>query len=203
VSRATVTLERTRARRVSRTVRLLAVGGVAVGALALAGCGAGQVAQTAEQVAAVGGAGVTVGDLAIRNAEIDFPAGLSGKGPVVRAGGSAQVSMTMVNSGNTPDRLLSASSPAGSGVTLSGEQTLSPQLALVAGNQGSVADLPGAKRITVQITGLREDVVAGRTYPLVLTFANAGKVQIDLPVALPSAQRVDEAPTAEGEGGGH
>jgi periplasmic copper chaperone A len=201
VSRATVTTERSRARRASRTVRLLAVGGVAVAGLALAGCGAGQIAQTSQQVAAVGGANAGAGYVAVRNAEIAYPAGMAPSAAAHRAGGTAEVEMTIVNTGNTADRLLSASSAAGSGVTLTGEQNLAPQLALVAGDQSS-ANLPGTKKLTVEITGLREDILSGRTYPLTLTFANAGNVVLDLPVALPTAPRQDQAPE-KAEGGGH
>ncbi|GAA1839642.1 hypothetical protein GCM10009836_18520 [Pseudonocardia ailaonensis] len=197
MSRAIVTPERSRARRGSRTVRLLAAGGVAVAALALAGCGAGQIAQTSLQVSAVGGANGTTGFVAVRNAEIAFPAGVTNSGAAYRTGGTAPVAMTIVNTGNTSDRLLSASSPAGS-VTVTGEQNLSPQLSLVSGDQGSTS-VPGTKRFTIEITGLREDVLSGRTYPLTLTFANAGNVQVDLPVALPSTPRQDQP----AEGGGH
>ncbi|GAA4699990.1 hypothetical protein GCM10023215_43350 [Pseudonocardia yuanmonensis] len=178
--------------------KVLAVGTAAAGALLLSGCGAGQIAQTAEQVAAVGGTGGTVGDVAVRNAEIAWPGGLAPTGAVYPKGGEALVEMVIVNDGATTDRLLSASSEAGTQVVVTGEQVLAPQLPLVAGDQGDVAAIPGAKRITMQIAGLRDDVVAGRTYPLTLVFERAGRLTVDLPVANPTAPRQDEAPPAEG-----
>ncbi|GAA4535767.1 copper chaperone PCu(A)C [Pseudonocardia xishanensis] len=186
----------------ARLVRVLgAVSAVAVAGAALAGCGAGQQAQTAQQVAAVAGASASAGDIAVRNAEIAYPSGLSPEAAIYRAGGTAPVALTIVNQGARTDRLLSASSPAGGTVTLTGEQTLAPALAVVSGSQDDLAALPGAKQLTIEITGLREDILSGRTYPLVLNFQNAGRVEVGLPVASPTVPRVDEAPA--GEGGGH
>jgi len=179
-----------------RVLRVLAAVGVA--GLALAGCGAGQQAQTSQQVAAVGGASASAGDIAVRNAEIAFPAGLSPQGSLYRSGGTAPVELTIVNQGAQTDRLLSASSPAGGTVRISGEQTVAPALALVAGDQGDPAALPGAKKVTIEITGLREDIVGGRVYPLVLNFQNAGRVEIGLPVATAETPRVDQRPAGEG-----
>jgi copper(I)-binding protein len=183
--------------------KVLAVGTAATGALLLSGCGAGQLAQTSEQVAAVGGTGGVVGDVAVRNAEIAWPAGLAPTGAVYRKGGEALVEMVIVNDGGAADRIVSASSEAGSQVVVTGEQVLAPQLPLVAGDEGDVSAIPGAKRITVQIAGLREDVVAGRTYPLTLVFEKAGPLTVDLPVAVPTVPRQDEAPAERAGEGGH
>jgi len=186
----------------ARLLRVLgAACAVVVAGVALAGCGAGQQAQTAQQVAAVAGASATAGDIAVRNAEIAYPDGLSPEAAIYRSGGTAPVLLTIVNEGAQTDRLLSATSPAGGTVTLTGEQTLAPALALVSGPQDDVAALPGAKQLTIEISGLREDILSGRTYPLVLNFQNAGRLEVGLPVASPTAPRVDEV--SEGEGGGH
>jgi copper(I)-binding protein len=48
---------------------------------------------------------------------------------------------------------------------------------------------PGAGHIV--LTGLREDVQAGLTYPLILTFERAGEVRFDVPVANPDTLRED------------
>ncbi|GAA2856823.1 hypothetical protein GCM10010472_12720 [Pseudonocardia halophobica] len=183
--------------------KVLAAGTAAAGALLLSGCGAGQVAQTAEQVAAVGGTGGVVGDVAVRNAEIAWPTGLAPTGAVYQKGGQALVEMIIVNDGGAADRLVSASSEAGTQVVVTGEQVLAPQLPLVAGDEGDVAAIPGAKRITVEIAGLRDDVVAGRTYPLTLVFEKAGRLTVDLPVANPTTPRQDEAPAEGAAEGGH
>lgn len=93
--------------------------GALIGAVALAGCGAGQLAATAGQVAAVGGANATVGQIAVRDAAIAFD-GPAADGTAYQVGGSAPLSMTIVNQGAQPDRLVSVSSPVASAVEVGG-----------------------------------------------------------------------------------
>ena len=102
-----------------RPARAAAVVGALIGAVALAGCGAGQVAQTAEQVAAVGGANATVGPIAVRNAEFEFDGPVEGAF-VYPVRGNAPLEMFIVNSGATADRLIAASSPVAESVQISG-----------------------------------------------------------------------------------
>ncbi|SDF83943.1 copper chaperone PCu(A)C [Pseudonocardia oroxyli] len=194
MSRASLVDRATTQRTPARLVRVLAA--VAVAGVALAGCGAGMQAQTSQQVAAVAGASANGGGIAVRNAEIAYPGGLSPEAAIYPVGGVAPVEMVIVNQGAQTDRLVSATSPAGT-VTITGEQTVAPDISLVA---GQVAGVPGGKQVTIEITGLREDILSGRTYPLVLTFEKAGRVEVGLPVASPTVARVDQAP--EG-GGGH
>ncbi len=96
-----------------------AVGAAAIGALVLAGCGAGQITQTDTQVAAVGGANATVGDIAVRNAEFEYDTSAVGA-DIYPVGGSAPIQMSIVNFGSDADRLLAASSPAATSVQISG-----------------------------------------------------------------------------------
>lgn len=101
-----------------RTLRIrptAAVAGAVLGAVVLAGCGAGQVSQTARQVSAVDGANVTVGSIAVRNAQ--FVLGEDADAAVAYPrGSSAPLQMTIVNTGGTADELVSVSSPiAGNG----------------------------------------------------------------------------------------
>lgn len=118
-----------------RPARVALVAGAVVGALALAGCGAGQISQTADQVAAVSGANVTEAQLAIRNAEIEYPATATQSIALYRAGADAPLSMTIVNESDLPDRLISASSPVAGSVQLVGDTLLPSQKALVLGGQ--------------------------------------------------------------------
>lgn len=96
-----------------------AVIGALIGAVALAGCGAGQIAATAGQVTAVGGANATAGQIAVRNAAVAFD-GPAAAGAAHEAGGSAPLTMSIVNQGTEADRLLSASSPVASAVEIAG-----------------------------------------------------------------------------------
>ncbi|MFC4946793.1 hypothetical protein [Pseudonocardia sp. GCM10023141] len=112
----------------SRTLRIRPTGaaaiiGVVFGAVALAGCGAGQITQTSSQVAGVGGASATVGRLAIRNAEIDFPTNATDGNKYV-AGSSAPLRLTIVNGGGQDDQLVSASSPVAASVLVTGDSTI-------------------------------------------------------------------------------
>jgi periplasmic copper chaperone A len=178
------------------SLRVLLAAGAVVGALALAGCGAGQQAQTSQQVAAVGGASGTAGQVAIRNAEIAYPGTLA-DGPAHEAGGNAVVEMTIVNGAATADRIQSITSTVGP-VQVIGDAALEPQLAVVSGNLGDPAALPGTKKITVEITGLTQDILSGRTYPLTFRFQNGGTTTVDVPVATSTTPREDQAPEAEG-----
>ena len=96
-------VSRTVSRSVSSPRVVLAVGAV-VGALALAGCGAGQITQTSSQVSGVGGASANVGQIAIREAAFAFTG--NGKTAVIYPpGGTAPLTMTVVNFGAQDDKL--------------------------------------------------------------------------------------------------
>jgi copper(I)-binding protein len=193
------TTSRSRAPR--RTARIALAGGVALGAVLLAGCGAGQQAQTSEQVAAVGGANADAGNILIRNAEIAYPKSIPSSADIYPVGGTAPVEMTIVNQGESADRLVSATSPLGS-VRIEGDGSLPPQRAIVVSPDESAPKTPGATRIKMEITGLREPIRSGLEYPLVLSFQQAGQVTVPLPVAPPEVPRSDEPVKAAG-GGGH
>ena len=96
------------------TSRSVLAGLVVVGGLALAGCGAGQIAQTAQQKPTVDGQMAQVGPIAIRDAALEYPAG-----GVYERGSDARLRMVVVNTGIAPDTLVSASSPVATDVTIS------------------------------------------------------------------------------------
>lgn len=123
---------------------VLLIGAVA-GAVALAGCAAGQVAQTAYQANNGGGADVNVGGLLVRGAQITFPAEAEG-GAVYRAGGNAPVQLRLINQGTVDDRILSASSPVAASVQITGPTDLPTGVSMVVGaeNQLGGQTTPGA-----------------------------------------------------------
>jgi copper(I)-binding protein len=115
---------------VSRTPRFRPIGavvatGAVLGALALAGCGAGQVTQTSTQVPAVVGANAGVGAIVVRDAFIEFGEQPQGANIYPR-GGAAPLKMSIVNTGIQPDRLVSASSPAAASVAITGDAEVPP-----------------------------------------------------------------------------
>ena len=114
----------------SRTPRFRPTGalvatGAVLGALALAGCGAGQITQTSSQVPAVAGANAGVGAVVVRDAYIEFSEQAQGANIYPR-GGAAPLKMSIVNTGIQPDRLVSASSPAAASVAISGDAEVPP-----------------------------------------------------------------------------
>lgn len=157
--------------------------GALIGFLTLTGCGAGQVAGTAGQVAAVTGSNVTVGSIAVRDAVIVFGEQVEGDAVYAR-GAAAPLSMTIVNQGADADRIVGASSPWASGVTVAGTRD-------VPGGRALVVEDGSGTRIT--LTGLLDDVRAGLSYEVVLTFERAGEVTLQVPVGGASEPR--EEPT--------
>jgi copper(I)-binding protein len=96
------------------TSRSVLAGLVVLGGLGLAGCGSGQVAQTALQQPTVDGQQAQLGPIAIRNAALEYPVG-----GVYERGSEARLRMVVVNGGIAPDTLTSVSSPVATDVTIS------------------------------------------------------------------------------------
>jgi copper(I)-binding protein len=97
--------------------------GLAIGAMVLAGCGAGQVTQTDTQVSGIDGANFNAGPIAVRNAQFVLPSDVQGAAAFT-SGGSAPLQMTIVNTGGTSDTLVSASSPIATSVQIQGTKDI-------------------------------------------------------------------------------
>lgn len=192
----------------SRTRPTFLVAGALAAALALTGCGAGQVANTAEQIANAPGANVAVGQLAVRDAVIVF--GDSVEGAVYTRGESAPLSMTIVNDSGEADRLVSASTPFADSVEISGTTDIPAGRAIVVEGdtnvigslapEGAPTVAPNstpqpAESATVVLTGLRDDIRAGISYPVTFVFERAGEITAEVPVGN------TEEPREEVEGG--
>ena len=247
------------ATRAATRSRVTLVAVAVVTTVALAGCAAGQIAQTASQANSATGATDTVNGIAIRDAQITFPEAPAGaeSAAVYRTGGSAPVEMYVINQSTESDRLVSASSPVAGSVTVEGETDLPAGTMMVVGEEsgtggqsepGSTEESalppigsPGASSAAeptnsaaepdntsptgsasasgeapaaglqpppplgelepstrfarIELTGLREDIQAGLSYEIVLTFERAGQVPVILPVSYPGEPR----PPAETE----
>jgi copper(I)-binding protein len=242
------------------------VTGAVIGAMALAGCGAGQITQTSTQVPSIVGANAGNQSVVVRDAHIEFADEAKGANIYPR-GGAAPLQMSIVNTGGEPDRLVSASSPAAASVEISGEAEIaSGRVLLIEGEPAAAAapapasaappasgsarptpaggaptsgepsapgdeiggsgqepgapapgspgpaapstptaeapaaaappatasPLPGQREGQVVLTGLKEDIRAGLTYPVVLNFERAGQITLNVPVGYPSEPREDE-----------
>ncbi len=117
--------------------RVLAVAALATGAaLALSGCGAGQISQTASQVPAVNGNAATVGNMALRDVRILLP---QSEEYTNAKGGKAVVAFSAINQGSArTDELVSISTDLG-------QVKVTPEKPQLAPGQTVVADGPAAK----------------------------------------------------------
>jgi copper(I)-binding protein len=139
-----------RSPRTRRTGTAAAIGAL-IGALALAGCGAGQITQTDTQVAAVDGALATVGSIAIRDAQIEF--GEAEGVNVYNRGGAAPLSLTIANTGADADKLVSVSSPVAASVKISGTPDIAGGRVLVVEGEPEGAAEPAAPSGSARPTG--------------------------------------------------
>ncbi len=154
--------------------RVLAPAGLALFAamtLAVSGCAAGQYSQTADQVAAIDGANGTVGDIAVLNARL---------APTTResypTGSNARVLLYISNDGTTADTLEGVSTSAAKSVKITGDAALPPQ---------TLADFASETGTEVTITGFLQDQYYGVSIPMTFSFANAGSIDLNVPIQLP------------------
>ena len=103
-----------------KTRRLAPALALAAGAtLILTACGAGQISQTSDQVAAVNGNSVDLGDISLRNVHVVFP---QSEEYSIEAGGTVELGFIAINnSSTTSDTLTGISTDAASSVTVGGE----------------------------------------------------------------------------------
>lgn len=151
-------------------------------ALALAGCGAGQIAQTDSQVAAVDGSFGNVGNsIALRNVLLPYPPSPTGTYP---AGSTVPVVLTIVNQGDQPDELVAVTSPAGQGWVLGSTQIPGGTTVIsTAGSAGPTSPLVvGELRILLSTT---KPLRAGLNTPITFQFRKAGTLTLPVPMGTP------------------
>jgi copper(I)-binding protein len=190
-----------------------------IGALALAGCGSGQITQTDTQVAAVNGAQANVGDIAIREAQFEYTA--TKDASAYPRGGNAPLEMSIINSGGTADRLVSASSPVAGSVRVSGVTTIPAGGTLLVEGEPAAAAAPPSESAgpsdsaaptsealapdeeptgaSIVLIGVNQEVRPGLNYPVTLTFQKAGTVTVEVPVDNPTTPRTESKAEPESE----
>ncbi|RMI29355.1 hypothetical protein EBN03_26215 [Nocardia stercoris] len=163
--------------------RALAVAALAAGAaLALSGCGAGQISQTASQQSAVNGNTADIGQLALRDVRILTPQSADYTNT---SGGKAVLAFTVTNqSGSVADQLTSIKSDLGDVKLTPATVDVPPLKAVVAAAPGKVAADTGSGDavVLVEISGLHRDVTPGLTYPVTFNFKQNGTVAVSAPV---------------------
>ena len=129
--------------------RMVSVAALAAGAaLVLSGCSAGQIAQTATQVAAVNGNHADIDRIALRNVHIVFP--VAGSEYTNTKGGKAIIALSVINNGETvTDELTSISTDLGTVKITppSGDPAfqIAPQQTVVAATTAAAAQGTAAK----------------------------------------------------------
>jgi copper(I)-binding protein len=177
-------------------------------ALALSGCGAGQISQSASQLPAVNGTLTWVGDpttgIALRNVHLRAPQ----TADYVTPGSAAELLFVAVNeSAALPDRLVSITSPVGT-VSLTGDLRVPSGGTLIVGTpDGTPSPLgatEGADTVEAAVT-LTAPISNGLNYPFTFTFERSGQREVSVPISAGEAPRreVEAAPGGEADTGGH
>lgn len=173
----------------TRVARIVACGAAA---LALAGCGAGQVTQTDAQVAAIDGASADVQDIALRDVLLSYPENTQGSYP---AGSDVPVQFTIVNQGTGADTLTSVSTPAARQVLVQGNTTVPASTSVVSNGEAGSGGGPAGTRpaspldageMRIVLTGTTRTLRPGQNIDLTFVFRNAGTVTLPVPIGPPS-----------------
>ena len=164
------------------TVRAAFVGLIAVVAVLLSGCGAGQVSQMAVQEPAINGNKVTFNNVALRNIHMQA----SQTGDFVHPGQAVDLLLVAINkSPDVPDRLVSITSDVGS-VSLTGDGRLPAGGMLLIGTPEGQTVAPGptgssnAAKATVM---LAKPISNGLLYNFTFNFEKAGQATVLVPVS--------------------
>ncbi len=156
-------------------------------ALALVGCGAGQITQTDNQVSAVGGASGNAGNtIALRDVLIPYPHNQQGTYP---AGSAVPVLLTIINQESSADELIGVTSPAASQALVLGTTQIPPGTTVMS-TAGSLP--PSGEPTSPLVVGELRVVLfttrplhAGLNTPVTFQFRKAGTVTVTVPMAAP------------------
>jgi copper(I)-binding protein len=171
-----------RSRRSAKVATLVA--GAALSAVAISGCGAGQIAQTAMQQSAVDGNQSGVKNVALRNVHIQALQ----TGDYLHPGATVDLVLVAVNqSPDVSDKLLGITTDIGK-VTVSGDATLPPSGVLFIGQNGQPkkADdaIEAADSVKATIA-LSKPITNGPNYDVTFNFEKAGSVSVPVPISAP------------------
>ncbi len=165
--------------RTVRSPRRVLVPVVMAAVLALSGCAAGQISQTADQVAAIDGANGTIGYMSVLNVVL---------APTSNAaypkGADAPLQLWLSNTGIQPDQLSGISTTAAASVQINGIKAIPGQ---------TLKDLTGPKG-AITLKGLTQTIPYGHSIPVTFTFATAGSLTVNVPIAIPSDPDARAAP---------
>ncbi|MGH3595850.1 MAG: hypothetical protein ACRDUT_07765 [Mycobacterium sp.] len=179
--------------RPSTTVAALAAGGF-LGAIALTGCGTGQLSQTAIQSSAVDGSQAVINNVALRNVHIQA----AQTGDFLRPGRTVELVLVATNqSPDVADKLVAITTDIGT-VTVSGDPRLPAGGVLFVGtsdghNKKAVDALEAADTIKAKVA-LTKPISNGLNYKFTFDFDKAGSTSLAVPISAGLAPRQTEAP---------
>lgn len=156
---------------------------LAAAAVALSACSSGQVTQTAVKRPSVQGTNATVGDIAIRNAMLAFP-----ESEKHAKGGTAQLLITLVNTGGEADTLVGVETSAARFAGLSGASpsgSASPSASATAEASAEATPSAGAPSASAEASPSGEANPSASPAPgIAVGEPNPGaSVRLDLPPA--------------------
>lgn len=208
-------------RRSTRRTRLVAAAiamPLAFGSV-LTGCSSGQITQTAEKRPGVAGAQATLGHLSVLNAFIAAP-----PADKYKAGDTAQIEMVVTSQGDADEITkitldgeeadiiksdsagASSSAAPSSGAPASGSGAAGGGASIEIPAKGHVYFSEQGGEANIEVS-MPIEAYPSKLIPLTITFAKAGEVTFNIPVAAPLDQieRDDSQKYTpkEGEGGGH
>ena len=173
-----------RSNRRSTRVAALAAGGL-IGAVALAGCSAGQLSQTATQESAVDGSQAVIKNVALRNVRIQAQQNTD----FIRPGATVDLVLVVINeSPDVADKLVGISTDIGK-VTVTGNPTLPAGGTLFVGtpngqNRKAVDAVEAADTVKATVA-LDKPITNGPNYNFTFDFETAGSVSLAVPISAP------------------
>lgn len=176
----------------SRRVAALAAAGL-IGALALAGCSAGQLSQTASQESAVDGNAAVVNNVALRNVRIQAQQHTD----FLQPGATVDLVLVVVNlSPDVADKLVGVTTDIGE-VTVTGDPTLPAGGTLFVGtpngqNRKAAAAVEAADSVKATVA-LSKQITNGPNYNFTFKFEKAGSVSLQVPISAPEGPPLSAA----------
>jgi copper(I)-binding protein len=178
--------------RLSAAVTALAASGL-ISAVALTGCGSGQLSQTASQVPAINGAHARIKQVALRNVHIQAVQ----TGDSLPPGAKVDLVLVAVNeSPDTADKLVGITTDIGT-VNVTGDSRLPAGGTLVVGTSESRNDNAAADRAKASVE-LVKPISNGLTYNFTFNFEKAGSANVAVPISAGPAPRQNEPPAPAG-----
>ncbi|WP_040405833.1 hypothetical protein [Amycolatopsis nigrescens] len=184
-------------------------------AMAIAGCGAGQITQTDSQKSGVLGAGAQKGPVSVRNAVV---VNRNSCDQAYTPGMDAPLSAQFANTGGADVQLLSVTSEVATGAVIEGSKVVPAGHKLQIDEPGrpgvQQVSEPGASsssqdqqvgHATITLQGLKRVLWPGQTIKVTFNFSN-GAAPASIPIGEPSVQLKCDVPggeAKEGESGGH